>query len=323
MITVLKFGGTSVGSPEALTRVANIIVNGEGSKAVVVSAMSGITNFLESIVDDPNLKADDALASFEKKHEDVAKQLFDDKTLALFMAEFRERINSFADLLNRPDARKDPYFKDAVVSQGERFSSLLLAHLLNKMGYKAVALLSRGQFDLRDAAAARDYLVGSKIARSGWPTAADAPLTKGRLAYMVCQALGIKGGVTMRLFGPSQRYCLAECQYLELMTGGADYEHVTGGELVSVIDRADQYRQSKGQAAEPQPAAQPQPRCERCRPSKAASIPTLSDPGQREQDRSCRLHSVGRVCLPSATPYSGSASRAVPDRGCASAGRVR
>jgi len=126
-------------------------------------------------------------------------------------------------------------------------------------GYKAVALLSRGQFDLRDAAAARDYLVGSKIARSGWPTAADAPLTKGRLAYMVCQALGIKGGVTMRLFGPSQRYCLAECQYLELMTGGADYEHVTGGELVSVIDRADQYRQSKGQAAEPQPAAQPQP----------------------------------------------------------------
>jgi len=126
-------------------------------------------------------------------------------------------------------------------------------------GYKAVALLSRGQFDLRDAAAARDYLVGSKIARSGWPATADAPLTKGRLAYMVCQALGIKGGVTMRLFGPSQRYCLAECQYLELMTGGAEYEHVTGGELVSVIDRADQYRQSKEQAAAPQPAAQPQP----------------------------------------------------------------
>ena len=40
MITVMKFGGTSVGSAEALKRVANIVANKEGEKVVVVSAMS-------------------------------------------------------------------------------------------------------------------------------------------------------------------------------------------------------------------------------------------------------------------------------------------
>ena len=46
MLTVMKFGGTSVGSVEALERVANIVVGTEGNKVVVTSAMSGITNFL-------------------------------------------------------------------------------------------------------------------------------------------------------------------------------------------------------------------------------------------------------------------------------------
>ena len=112
-------------------------------------------------------------------------------------------------------------------------------------GYRAVAILTRGKDDLKEPGKCRDFLVGRKIAREKWGLAPDKPLTKGKLAYMVCQALGIKGGVTMRLFGPSQRYCLFECQYLELMTGGATYEHVTGGELVSTIDRADQYKQTE------------------------------------------------------------------------------
>ena len=44
MITVMKFGGTSVGSAEAIQRGANIIINTQGDKVVVASAMSGITN---------------------------------------------------------------------------------------------------------------------------------------------------------------------------------------------------------------------------------------------------------------------------------------
>jgi len=122
--------------------------------------------------------------------------------------------------------------------------------------YRAVAILTRGKDDLKEPAKCRDFLVERKIARGKWGLAPDTPLTKGKLAYMVCQALGIKGGVTMRLFGPSQRYCLFECEFLELMTGGAPYEHVTGGELVSTIDRADQHKQTEEAEAAQKTAAQ-------------------------------------------------------------------
>ena len=60
MITVMKFGGTSVGSVEALNRVAKIIANEQGQKVVVVSAMSGITNFLVSAVEE-NKDLDDVI----------------------------------------------------------------------------------------------------------------------------------------------------------------------------------------------------------------------------------------------------------------------
>mgnify|MGYP000471383666 CR=1 FL=1 len=45
---VLKFGGTSVGSPENMRAVMNLIADGE-QKLVVLSAMSGTTNALVEI----------------------------------------------------------------------------------------------------------------------------------------------------------------------------------------------------------------------------------------------------------------------------------
>ena len=47
---VLKFGGTSVGSPERIKGVAQLINDGE-KKIVVLSAMSGTTNSLVEISD--------------------------------------------------------------------------------------------------------------------------------------------------------------------------------------------------------------------------------------------------------------------------------
>ena len=47
---VLKFGGTSVGSPERIKEVARLVSNGE-RKIVVLSAMSGTTNSLVEIAD--------------------------------------------------------------------------------------------------------------------------------------------------------------------------------------------------------------------------------------------------------------------------------
>ncbi len=46
---VLKFGGTSVGTPERMENVANLVTSVEGRKIIVLSAVSGTTNTLMDI----------------------------------------------------------------------------------------------------------------------------------------------------------------------------------------------------------------------------------------------------------------------------------
>ena len=138
MITVMKFGGTSVGSAEAIQRVANIIINTQGDKVVVASAMSGITNFLVGIVDNPPSDVDAVVEQFANKHIMAAEQMFDEKTMEEFKKDFDVRLKAFKKaILSEPT---DPYYKDLVTSQGERFSTLMLSHYLRMLGHDSVAL---------------------------------------------------------------------------------------------------------------------------------------------------------------------------------------
>ncbi len=140
MITVMKFGGTSVGSAEALKRVANIIAQKEGEKVVVVSAMSGITNFLVNVAENPQLNLDTVVDQFAEKHLMTAAQLFEGDTYEEFRTEFDSRLEKFKKAVSAD--RNDPYYVDALTSQGERFSSLMLAYVLRDMGEKSVAITS-------------------------------------------------------------------------------------------------------------------------------------------------------------------------------------
>ena len=108
MITVMKFGGTSVGSVEALTRVAKIIVNEQGKRVVVVSAMSGITNFLVSAVEDGNMDMNDVIRTFRDKNVNVAKELFSGELFDEFMKEFEERFDYFKKvILDNPELAEE------------------------------------------------------------------------------------------------------------------------------------------------------------------------------------------------------------------------
>ncbi len=140
MITVMKFGGTSVGSAEALNRVANIVANTDSDKVVVVSAMSGITNFLVNVAENPVTDVDGIVEQFVNKHIMTAEQLFGDEDMAAFREEFDARMVGFREAITAD--RSNEYYKDAIVSQGERFSSLLLKYVLKGMGIRAEALTS-------------------------------------------------------------------------------------------------------------------------------------------------------------------------------------
>ena len=62
---ILKFGGTSVGQPERMHQVANIVTSQEGPKIVVLSALSGTTNSL--------VKIGEELAN--KKHDEASNEI--------------------------------------------------------------------------------------------------------------------------------------------------------------------------------------------------------------------------------------------------------
>jgi len=108
---------------------------------------------------------------------------------------------------------------------------------------RAVLSLLKDEHTDADFAAVSGDLSGRGIVSADWNLQETSLLTKGTLAYMLCQALEIKGGLTMRLFGMSRRYALRECQHKNLIVGGVMDEYVTGRELLDVLTNATVYRE--------------------------------------------------------------------------------
>jgi hypothetical protein len=103
---------------------------------------------------------------------------------------------------------------------------------------RAVLSLIQNEHSDADFAAISGDLGGRGVVRADWGLQEGSLLTKGTLAFMVCQALDIKGGVTMRLFGITRRYALRECVHRRLIASGTVDEYVTGRELIDVITNA-------------------------------------------------------------------------------------
>ncbi len=76
---VLKFGGTSVGTAESIKNVRSIIESIEGPKMVVLSAMSGVTNYLvdisEELKNDNQREVQLLVKSLKAKHLDLLDKL--------------------------------------------------------------------------------------------------------------------------------------------------------------------------------------------------------------------------------------------------------
>ncbi len=96
-----------------------------------------------------------------------------------------------------------------------------------------------------DEDAAEDYETRAATARlRGWMNAestppADESANVGMIAVAVCDILDIQGGVTMRLLGPSPRYCTREIVYRELVSRRTENQSLSGLEFVDLIGRME------------------------------------------------------------------------------------
>lgn len=77
---ILKFGGTSVGKPERLSKVGDLVLSTPGKKIVVLSALSGTTNTLVSIGDfllaGRKEEAETEISRLENHYQAFASELF-------------------------------------------------------------------------------------------------------------------------------------------------------------------------------------------------------------------------------------------------------
>jgi aspartate kinase len=149
---VMKFGGTSVGSADALTKAAQIVKDARAEYPHVVaitSAMSGVTNLLLDSAALASQGKVDSLPSAEstlkEKHFAAADALIKDEKLRdATKQEISDLIFSFVDLCKAIAVlgEASPRALDAVASIGERMSVRLLAAVIESAGVKARAISS-------------------------------------------------------------------------------------------------------------------------------------------------------------------------------------
>lgn len=139
---VMKFGGTSVGTPQRMKDVASLITSSGEPTFVVLSAMSGTTNSLVEISDYLYKKnpegANELINALEEKYMKHVDELystdeFKEKTREFLQGEFNFLRSFTKDLFTSFEER-------AIVAQGEIMSTNMVVNYLLETGVKAVLL---------------------------------------------------------------------------------------------------------------------------------------------------------------------------------------
>lgn len=140
---VLKFGGTSVGTPDNLKIVKDILASGKpGEKTVcVVSALGGVTNLLHECSEmaaKANESYEELLSKIESRHLDTIKELLPVKSQSSAFSKFKILLNELDDIMKGIYLIRElsPKTLDRVMSFGETFSSNIIFDYLDTEGLK-------------------------------------------------------------------------------------------------------------------------------------------------------------------------------------------
>lgn len=138
----MKFGGTSVGSPERMKDVASLITKSGEPVFVVLSAMSGTTNSLVEISDYLYKKnpegANDIINRLEKTYMKHVDELYSTEKWKNETREFLQ--NEFNYLRSFTKDLFTSFEEKSIVAQGEIMSTNMVTNYLKECGYNAVLL---------------------------------------------------------------------------------------------------------------------------------------------------------------------------------------
>ena len=139
---VMKFGGTSVGTPQRMKEVTSLVTKSGEPVFVVLSAMAGTTNSLVEISDYLYKKnvdgANEVINQLESKYAKHVEELYtkdETKTITReFLTEEFNYLRSFTKEIFTSFEEK------AIVAQGEMMSTNMVVNYMKEQGIKAVLL---------------------------------------------------------------------------------------------------------------------------------------------------------------------------------------
>ena len=139
---VMKFGGTSVGSPDRMKEVTKLVTKSGEPVFVVLSAMAGTTNSLVEISDYLYKKnpegANEVINVLERKYMKHIDELYSTNEMKETTREF---INNEMDYLRSFTKELFTSFEEkSIVAQGELMSTNMVVNYMNEIGIKAVLL---------------------------------------------------------------------------------------------------------------------------------------------------------------------------------------
>ena len=139
---VMKFGGTSVGSPKRIKEVSSLITETGEPTFIVLSAMSGTTNSLVEISNYLYKKnpdgANEIINCLENKYMLHVEELY---TTEVYKQKTREFLHDEFDCLRSFTKNLFTSFEEkSIVAQGEIMSTNMVANYLQENGVKAALL---------------------------------------------------------------------------------------------------------------------------------------------------------------------------------------
>ena len=139
---VMKFGGTSVGSPECMKEVTKLVTKSGEPVFVVLSAMAGTTNSLVEISDYLYKKnpegANEVINQLERMYMRHVDELYSTEEMK---STTRDYINSEMNYLRSFTKELFTSFEEkSIVAQGEMMSTNIVVNYMKEQGIKAVLL---------------------------------------------------------------------------------------------------------------------------------------------------------------------------------------
>jgi aspartate kinase len=135
----MKFGGTSVGKPDRMKKIATLVSSTPGKKIVVLSALSGTTNALVTIGDhlleNRISTAEDEIATLEKHYLAFVEDLFSSESFLAIGQETVSRFFVFIRLLAAGQFDDKGYRE--LLAQGELISTELFYQHLQEIKINA------------------------------------------------------------------------------------------------------------------------------------------------------------------------------------------